>query len=188
MLKRSVSVRRVVIAAVAFMATLDLVWTARAQGPSTRNIALKADQVSRGEDGRLVIAISASGDLRGALTLTITGTSSTGSITGGEWVLVNTYIEDVLGEGHTEDDGHDEEYPGHHAGERLIQLGSLSGAITGGTLTLDSSGNASSVTFVQLGIALGSLSFDGVHEGTGSLALSGLEDVARSSGSAAFTF
>ena len=187
MLKRRVSLRRALFAAV-LITSVGLVLTARAQGPTTRNVTLKADQISRGEDGRLVIAVSAAGDLRGALTLTITGTSPTGEITSGEWVLVNTYVEDLFGEGHTEDDGHDEEYPGHHAGERLVQRGSLSGAIQGGTLTLDSDERISSLAFVQLGISLGSLSFNGVRDGSGSLALWGLGDAASSSGNAAFTF
>jgi hypothetical protein len=187
MLKRSLRLRRAFIGAVAFIASVGLVWTARAQGPATRNVTLTADQISRGADGRLVIAVSAAGDLRGALTLTITGTSSTGEITSGEWVLVNTYIEDVFGDGHSAGDGHDEEYPGHHAGERLVQLGSLSGAIKGGTLLFDS-GRVSALRFVQLEVALGSLSFAGVRDGAGTLALSGLDDVATSSGNAALTF
>ena len=190
MFKRSQRLRRAGVGAAALVTCVGLVLTARAAQPEpiTRNLVLKADQISRGEDGRLVIAASVSGDLRGALTLTITGTSSTGEITSGEWVLVNTFIEDVFGEGHSEDDGHDEEFPGHHAGEHLIQRGSLSGSIKGGTLTLGSDGRVSSLTFVQLGIALGSLTFESVTDGAGTLALSGLDDVATSSGNAAFTF
>ena len=188
MTTRLVSLRRSIAGAAALMTSIGLVWTVGAQGPTTRSVTLKADQISRGDDGRLVIAATATGDLRGALTLTITGASSNGAVTGGEWVLVNTYIEDLFGEGHSEDDGHDEEFPGHHAGERLVQLGTLSGPITGGTLTLDANGRVSSLTYLQLGVSLGSLTFEGVRDGSGTLALSGLEDVAASTGSAAFTF
>ena len=69
-----------------------------------------------------------------------------------------------------------------------MQLGTLSGPITGGTLTLNADGRVSSLTFLQLGVSLGSLTFDGVRDGSGTLALSGLEDAAASTGSAAFTF
>lgn len=182
------ALRRTIVGAVAVVTSIGLVWTVRAQGPTNHSVTLKADQISRGVDGRLVVTASATGDLRGALTLTITGTSSNGAVTSGEWVLVNTYIEDLFGEGHSENDGHDEEFPGHHAGEHLVQLGSLSGQITGGTLTLDADGRVSSLTYLQLAVSLGSLTFDGVRDGSGTLALSGLQDVAASSGSAAITF
>lgn len=182
------TLRRSVIGAVALVTAIGLGWTVPLHGLTTYNVTLKADQVSRGVDGRLVITAAAAGDLRGALTLTITGTASNGAVTGGEWVLVNTYIEDLFGEGHSENDGHDEEFPGHHAGEHLVQRGTLSGRITGGTLTVDAEGRVSSLTFLQLEVSLGSLTFEGVSDGSGTLALSGLQDVAASSGSAAITF
>jgi hypothetical protein len=171
------------------------VWTVRAAEPTTRNISLKADQVSRGDDGRIVVTATATGDLRGALTLTITGTGPNGTITTGEWVLVNTYIEDLYGPGHSASDGHehhdgtgeDHEVAGHAAGERLVLNGTLSGPLTGGTLTFDADGRLSSLSFVQLSISLGSLTFQGVS-GSGTLALAGLQDGATSSGSAAISF
>lgn len=173
---------------VAALVSFGLFFTVGAQGPATQNVVLRAEQVSRGDDGRLVVTAAASGDLRGALTLTITDVAANGTITSGEWALVSTYIQDVLGDGHTEADGHDEEVPGHHAGELLVQRGTLSGKITGGTLTLDGDGRPSALSYIQLSISLGSLTFEGIESGTASLALNGLQDVVTSSGAAAFTF
>src|SRR5829696_3382663 len=182
------TLRRTAIGVAVLVLCAVTVWTVRAAEPTTRNVTLKADQISRGDDGRLVVTATATGDLRGGLTLTITGTSASGAVTSGEWVLVNTYIEDVFGAGHSADDGHDEEVPGHHAGERLVQLGTLSGPITGGTLTIDGDGRVGSLGFMQLSVAQGSLTFKDVRSGSGTLALSSLQDMPAASGSAAFTF
>ena len=180
--------RRTVLCAATLVVCLGLFFTVRAQGPATHNVTLRAEQISRGDDGRLVITAASSGDLRGALTLTITGTGPNGAITSGEWALVSTYIQDVLAEGHTDSDGHHEDLPGHHAGELLVQRGTLSGKITGGTLTFDADGRPSALGYIQLAISQGSLTFAGVESGTASLALNGLTDPVTSSGAAAFTF
>lgn len=157
------------------------------ESAATRNLTLRAEQVSTGPDGRTVVTAAAAGDIRGALTLTITGVNSAGTITSGEWALVNSYIQDVA-VSHAPHSGEGTEAHEHPGGELLVNHGTLSGKITGGTLTYDADGKLSALGYVQLSISLGSLTFQSVTSGTASLALTGIQDPARSTGAAAFTF
>jgi hypothetical protein len=161
---------------------------AYAQAPaSLHSVTLSRAQVSRGPDGRVVITSDASGDLRGAFTLSVTSVAPDGSIRG-EWALVNSYIEDLLGAGHSESDGHEEHDEGHFVGEVLVNRGTLNGEVTGGTLTFDSGGRVASASSVQLTVTLGSLTFSGIQSGTGVFDGSTLNDAYMSTGTVRLTF
>ena len=182
--------RALTATALAITLCAGTLWTAhaRAAEPQTYNLTLRAEQVSRGEDGRLVITAATSDPIKGALTLTITGADASGAITNGEWALVNTFVETVYGAGHSADDGHDEEYPGHEIGVRMIQRGTLAGALTGGAIAVDANGAITALNGIQLSISKGSLTYASVTSGTATLTLSGPADPATSSGTAAFIF
>lgn len=174
--------------AIALAVCAGLILNVRAQeSATTRNLTLRAEQVSTGSDGRTVVTVAAGGDMRGALTLTITSVNSAGTITSGEWALVNSYIQDVAAS-HAPHSGQGTDTHEHPGGELLVNHGTLSGKITGGTLTYDADGKLSALGYVQLSISLGSLTFERVTSGTASLALTGIQDPARSTGAAAFTF
>jgi hypothetical protein len=117
---------------------------------------LSGARVSQVPDGRYVVSMNSSGDLKGLLTLWIQPGPG-GTISGGDWALVHAYTEEVEGVG--ESDGHPE-------GEAFINKGTLGGSITGGTFSMNADGGIESITGLTLSLTSGSLTYDGV-QGTG---------------------
>jgi hypothetical protein len=123
----------------------------------------------------------ASGDLPGSLTLTIDRDGRDNTIVGGNWALVVSYIEDVAATApqHADDD---------HGGELLIQKGVLKGTISGGTLTLNADGTVAAVNSVQVNINSGSLNYEAVTSGGGTVDETDLQDFAGSRGGLNLSF
>jgi hypothetical protein len=154
---------------------------------ATHHITLRNAQVSQEPPNRIVLNTRAGGDLPGALTLVIDRNSADNSITGGEWALVVSYIEDVPGGAHSNSSGHSD-HAEEADGELLIQKGTLKGSITGGAVTLNADGMVTSVNSVQLNVESGTLTFNNVSGGTGMAHETNLQDFSTSSGTLSLKF
>lgn len=150
--------------------------------PAVHSIPLSTAQVSMLDDNRVVVLMDAKGELPGSLTLTVERDSTGTTVVGGSWVLVVSYTE-FTPLGHPDPDG-----AGEAQSERLVQKGTLSGTISGGTLALDANGNVISFDALQLIINQGSVAYDGVTEGTGSAQETDLQDVVNSAGTLILNF
>ncbi|MDQ1741497.1 MAG: hypothetical protein QOE53_3149 [Pseudonocardiales bacterium] len=146
--------------------------------PQAHNVTLRTARVSKTEDGRVVVLMEADNDLKGSLTMTLERDANGTTITGGFWALVLSYTELTPSEGGD----------GDGASERLIQKGTLSGSVTGGSLTLDADGNVAAINSAQLTITQGSVAYEGVNAGGGSAQENDLQDAAKSSGSLVLNF
>lgn len=149
-----------------------------------RHSTLSRPRVSRLENGRLVVALESSGDVRGDLTL-ILDTDQDGTVSAGTWSLVSSYVEDVGGAHHDDEPGGEAE--GGH-GEKFVDDGTLSGNVLSGSVSLDTDGSVVAVSAVQLEVKGGSLTFAGVTQGDGLVSGSNLADKDAASGSLALNF
>ena len=144
-------------------------------------VMLSTAQVSMLDGNRVVVLMDAKGDLPGSLTLTLERDSTGTTVIGGSWALIVSYVE-LTPLGYPDADG------GEAESERLVEIGTLSGTITDGALTLDQNGRVVSVDSVQLAINQGSVTYDGINEGTGSAQETNLQDVTSSTGTLILNF
>lgn len=142
------------------------------------NINLSRAQVSPTDNNQIIITMDAQGDLPGALTLKLERNGSSSAVVGGEWALVVAYTEELSGPPSEDGD----------SGESLVQKGTLKGTISGGNITLNPDGSIASIDSMQLVVNGGSLTYDTVTDGSGSVQASGLQEVLTSSGSFALSF
>jgi hypothetical protein len=148
--------------------------------PTAHNVDLSTAQVSTGDNGRLVVSMDAKGDLPGSFTLTLDRSPDGKTITGGYWALVVSHTKLIpMAPGEGDGDGYN---------EVLEQIGTLSGNISGGTITTDAAGNIASLDSVNLVINQGSVAYDGTTEGSGSAQAASLQDTANSAGSLSLNF
>jgi hypothetical protein len=152
--------------------------TSRASEPQLHDVVLTAARVSTVDAGRLVITMDASGDLRGLVTLKL-DVDAQGSITGGDWALVSSYVEDLNPDGTVATpEEHPEEHPGepedpnapHEEHIRLVDNGTLGGSILGGSLSIGPDGSPN-LSDVQLALTSGTLTFAAVTTGAGTVAI-----------------
>ena len=115
----------------------------------TYNDTVSGSQTASAESGSVAFNLNATGELPGMLSLTVRHDS--GNITGGTWKLT------VL--------------PAN-ADATSSETGTLTGTFSGGTLTLDTNGIATSASSVQLTVQSGTGQYQTVTSGTGTLSLS----------------
>lgn len=148
----------------------------------SHSVSLNKAVVSKVSDSNIVVTMEASGDMRGSLSLILNRDASNNSITGGDWALVASHIEDV--------DAHEESLNESepHGGELLINNGTLRGSITGGSITLNDEGAVTSLGAIQMSVVSGSLTYSEVSAGDGLANGLGLNDVQTSSGTLTLNF
>jgi hypothetical protein len=155
--------------------------TMRAQPQTTYNIVLSHAEESVDASGQSVLTMMARGDLQGAFTVKL-DRAADGTITGGEWALTVSFTEILAsptgGGGGTEED----------AGEILVQKGVLKGAVTGGLASQNAAGKLDALSGVQLLLTGGTLAYDTVATGSGSIDSSSVSDRDASSGSITLIF
>jgi hypothetical protein len=142
---------------------------------SSHASALSAPRVDTLGDGRVVISLIASGDLRGLLTLTLHPTA--GSSYTGEWAFTVAHVDnsdpatglEPAPEGPEGDTSAD--HP-HKDFVRLVQRGSLSGTVGDAVLVRDASGALSGLA-ATLSVCLGTMEFNGAA-GSGNASLTDL--------------
>jgi hypothetical protein len=154
--------------------------SALTQSPSTTyNINLSKATVSATDDNRIIVVMDAKGDLPGALTLRLERDAAGSIVTGGEWALVVAYTEEIqLSPGEGDGD----------PGEGLVQKGTLKGTISGGQVTLNPDGSIASINSLQLVVNGGSMSYDAVNDGSGSVHEENLQDADNASGGLTLSF
>jgi len=159
---------------------------ASAQSPSqaTYTLTLSHAEESLDPSGRTVLTMMAAGDLQGALTVKL-DRAADGTVTGGEWALTVSYTEIVTpppagggGGGGTVED----------PGEILVQKGVLKGDVTAGVVSQNGSGAIDALSGVQLLLTGGTLAYEAVASGAGSLTGSAISDRDASSGSITLIF
>lgn len=153
------------------------------QAATKQVVNLSGPRVSVVDAARTVVTFDAKGDIRGLLTLhLVRGTSVKGAATlGGEWVLLSRYVYD-MNTGNA-DLGPSSEADGHAEREALAfaERGTISGAVTGGTLAFDSNGQLAGLESVQLQVTGGNSDFAGTS-GSGSISAANLQDATYGSG------
>ena len=143
-----------------------------AQEPALHESALGSARVSGVSASEVVITLDATGDLRGLLTVKL-DLAPDGSIAGGEWALVSSYVEDLNPDGtpvtpeeqHEGEEPHDHEAP-HQEFVRLVDDGTLGGEVLTGSLTRGPDG-AITLAGIQLALSSGTLTFASVTVGAG---------------------
>ena len=146
------------------------------QSPTTYNINLALAEQSQDDQGRQIVTMMASGDLPGLLTLVLS-VAPDGTVTGGEWSLVVSYVTIVNPNGQTEEE----------KGETLVQKGVLSGTVLAGGTTLNN-GAVSAIGYLQLDLSQGTVQYASVPNGSGSASATSTDDRTNSAGSATLTF
>ena len=125
-----------------------LVSIALVHAATTYNDTLSGSQTASAETGSITLNLNATGDLPGILSLSIRHEG--GSINGGTWKLT------VLPP---------------NADASSSENGSLTGNLSGGTLTLDSNGIVTAASSVQLTVLGGTGQYAEVTGGSGTLSL-----------------
>ena len=143
----------------------------RVQGADTVQIhdsTLSYARVSMVTAGQMVVSMDATGDLRGLLTLRL-DVLPDGTVAGGDWAIVVTYVEDLNPDGTVVPDG-GAPTGGDPEAEyiRVVDDGTLGGSVTGEFVGSGSDG-APALVNVQLELTTGSLTFDSVAAGTGNV-------------------
>jgi hypothetical protein len=116
---------------------------------TTYNDTVSGTQTASAESGSVAFNLNATGELPGMLSLTVRHEGT--NITGGTWKLT------VL--------------PAN-ADATSNETGTLTGSLSGGTVTLDTNGIASSASSVQLTVQSGTGQYEAITSGTGTLTLS----------------
>jgi hypothetical protein len=116
---------------------------------TTYNDTVSGTQTASAESGSVAFNLNATGELPGMLSLTVRHEGT--NITGGTWKLT------VL--------------PAN-ADATSNETGTLTGSLSGGTVTLDTNGIASSASSVQLTVQSGAGQYEAITSGTGTLTLS----------------
>jgi hypothetical protein len=156
---------------------------------STYHISLRDAQVARPTNGQVVVTMRASGDLPGVLTMQLELDSTRQYIVGGEWTLVVSYIQDLpANEPNAAVRFKNNEEHEDSGGEILVQKGVVKGAISSGTVTLNTGGAVVSINSLQLNISGGTVSYDGVTEGNGTAQAAYLQDLTNSVGTLDLSF
>lgn len=158
--------------AVAFAATA----TAHQPSGVPRTADLSAPRVDITESGQTVISLTASGELKGVVTLQL-HRAADGSLSG-EWAFTVAHVDNTdPATGLEPEEGHEHAEDGHEHGPHrdhvtMVHRGALAGTITGANLSFDSAGALSSFS-ASLTIAQGSSEFDGAT-GSGQATLNAL--------------
>ena len=174
---RSVRFRTCAFVCLAMAACLAPRAWAQGLGPAGHDGMLTQARVSTLADGRLVVSMTAAGDLPGLMTLTL-DPDGAGRYTG-QWAHTVAFLQDLNADGtvSTEADDHDGHelmlhepvlHEQHHEYTRAVRRGTLSGAVVAATVRKDDSGHITGVDFAQLTVTRGSLTFQGAA-GTGFL-------------------
>lgn len=116
---------------------------------TTYNNTVSGSQTASAESATVAFNLNATGELPGMLNLTVRHEG--GNITGGTWKLT------VL--------------PAN-ADATSSETGTLTGSLSGGTLTLDANGIATAAGSVQLTVQSGTGQYEAITSGTGTLSLS----------------
>jgi len=116
---------------------------------TTYNNTVSGSQTASAESGTVAFNLNATGELPGMLHLTVRHEGS--NITGGTWKLT------VL--------------PAN-ADATSSETGTLTGSLSGGTLTVDANGIATAAGSVQLTVQSGTGQYEAITSGTGTLSLS----------------
>ena len=116
---------------------------------TTYNDTVSGTQTASAESGSVAFNLNATGELPGMLSLTVRHEGT--NITGGTWKLT------VL--------------PAN-ADATSNETGTLTGSLSGGTVTLDTNGIASSASSVQLTVQSGTGQYEAITSGAGTLTLS----------------
>ena len=153
------------------------------QGPTAHNDSLGLASQYHDSQGRLVITMQANGDLPGVLTLVVE-TNPDGTIRSGEWALNVSYTAPLHPDAAPNPSSSD---PDSGQGEQLIQRGTLTGTIEGGSLVV----NGDAVTGVNgllLQVGAGSIEFASVNAGSGQVDATSVADSTNSTGTASLSF
>lgn len=116
---------------------------------TTYNNTVSGSQTASAESGTVAFNLNATGELPGMLNITVRHEGS--NITGGTWKLT------IL--------------PAN-ADATSSETGTLTGSVSGGTLTLDANGIATAAGSVQLTVQSGTGQYEAITSGTGTLSLS----------------
>ena len=142
--------------------------------------SLSRTRVSYVENNRVVITMDAVGDLPGALTLMIERDGSGRAVIGGDWALVVAEIPPL--------DNHQDNNGQGGPSDQPIQKGTLSGTVSGGSISLSADGKLASIDALQLNLNLGSQVFKNVSSGDGNVQVVNVENYPLSSGSISLSF
>jgi hypothetical protein len=144
----------------------------RARGLAGSPGALGPERISRIPDGRVVITLDATGDLRGHLTLNLTR-GEDGKLRG-SWAFVVAYLQDLTPDGRISLpappplDEH-----GSHAEHReyatFVREGTIQGTVADVALRIGADGHPQGLELADLVVVNGSMTFAGAA-GTGRLA------------------
>jgi hypothetical protein len=128
---------------------LSLAMLVLSHSATTYNNTVSGSQTASAESGSVAFNLNATGELPGMLSITVRHEG--GNITGGTWKLT------VL--------------PAN-ADATSSETGTLTGSLSGGTLTLDANGVTTAAGSVQIAVQSGTGQFEAITSGTGTLSLS----------------
>ena len=116
---------------------------------TTYNNTVTGSQTAAAESGSIALNLNAAGDLPGMLSGTLRHEG--GNVNGGTWTLT------VLPP---------------NADASSSEVGTLTGSLAGGTITLDANGIATAASSLQLNVQSGTGQFNTITAGSGTLSLS----------------
>lgn len=116
---------------------------------TTYNNTVTGSQTAAAESGSIALNLNAAGDLPGMLNVTLRHEG--GNVNGGTWTLT------VLPP---------------NADASSSEVGTLTGSLAGGTITLDANGIATAASSLQLNVQSGTGQFNTITAGSGTLSLS----------------
>ncbi len=177
------SLRRTVIGVAVLFLCLAAVWNTRAQALTTYNVTLSHPEATTDSAGRVVVTLMAAGDLTGVVTVALERNAA-GTVTGGEWAMNVSYVETVPVDPATPVDPNGD----NDGGERLVQKGTIKGAVAGGTVTLNADGTLARLNDVVLSLTSGTLQYQATTTGSGVLGATNLGNRDASSGAVSFIF
>ena len=126
-----------------------LVCVALADAAAIHNSTVSGAQTAAPENGAVAVNLNATGDLPGMVKVTLQRDGS--NVSGGSWSMT------VLPQ---------------NADANSSETGTLTGSISGGSVTLDANGVISAVTSVQLTVQSGTGQYSTITSGNGTLNLS----------------
>jgi hypothetical protein len=180
----SLRVRAGVLCAVtALMFTAGATRAAAQQTQTTYNITLAVASQFQDDQGRYVVTMQATGDLPGVLTMAL-ATAPDGTVTSGEFAFNSSYTAPLNPNAVPDYSLPDPDEP---IGETLVQLGVLSGSVSGGFATLAGS-QVQALTSMQFAIESGTVQYTAITTGSGSAAGTAVNDPVNSTGSMTLTF
>ena len=159
--------------------------SAPASGATAHTSTCGLAEQSTNDQGKLVIVAQCTGDLPGVLTLVVNDPQA--AALSGEWALNVSYTAPLHPNAPLDSTtGGD---PDAAQGEQLIQKGTISGVIQGGTASTVGT-KVVLLNGVQLGLQVGSMQFAGVtkNSGSGAVSASSLDDRAASTSTVSLTF